>query len=158
MSWRGLALALLSGFAVSGVAPGVAAQDARECNWIASARNIAEPWAENTRLFANGAVRLTKIDTVEPALGAYHLMILSPPYNEVGDRQCRIVSWEGGGGFQAIYFSDLTASYDPARGLLFQMPVRIYQPEYDFANSAILSVQLNQATGVILGDLALGYE
>jgi len=153
----GISIALICSFAAV-FASGVVAQELRDCDWVASARNISEPWSENTRQFANGAVRLIKLDTVEPAMGAVHLMILSPPYNEMGDRQCKIIGWSGTIGFQAIYFSDMTASYDPARGLLFQMPARIYDPEYSFANSAILSVLLNQATGGIAVDLALGNE
>ncbi len=156
---RGFTVLCLMGAAAAIVTAGAAAaQELRDCDWVASARNIAEPWGQNTREFANGAVRITKMDTIEPAAGSVFLTVLSPPYGELGDRQCKVIGWSHGVGFTELYFNDLLASYDPALGLIFQLPARIYDPEYAFSNSAILSFVVNQATGEINADVALGNE
>lgn len=132
------------------VAGTAAAQDVQECDWQASARAIAEPWETNTRTFSNGKTRLALLDTVEPAAGAFWLLILSPPYSELGDRQCRVIG-RNGMGFAGMDFASLSASYDPARGLTFLVPVQIYgSPDYV---TATLSVTLNQATGQIVTDI-----
>ena len=117
--------------------------------WTVSAENLAEPWAENTRVFANGAVRLAVLDTVEPAAGSYHLMVLSPPEDELGLRQCRLVSAEGGMGFAGVLFSELTAAYDPATGLGLDLPVVLYIPDLDHFQPVGLGLTINQATGAI---------
>jgi hypothetical protein len=125
-----------------------AAQSVSDCDgWIGAARNLAEPWDENTRTFANGAVRLAVLDTLEPAAGAFHLLILSPPYTELGDRQCRIVGGRGGLGFAGMMFSDLDASYDPAVGLIWTLPVVVLVSDTGDFQTVGLRVTLNQATG-----------
>ena len=85
-----------------------AAQEAVPCDWAARADGIVEPWEDNTATFANGAVRLALIDTVEPAAGAFHLLILSPPLGELGERQCRTLGI-GGMGFAGLDFASLQA-------------------------------------------------
>jgi len=134
------------------------AQEVGACDWRASARNIVEPWADNTRLFSNGKVRLTLMDTVEPAAGAFHLLIISPPYNELGEPQCAIISRQGSIGFAGLNFNELEAGYDPATGLTFILPGTIYLPEEGFSNSFQMAVTLNQASGDISLDMALGNE
>lgn len=141
------------------ILPGAAgAQTVSECDWRASAQAIPEPWEAHSRTFSNGAVRLAVLDTVEPAAGALHLLILSPPYSELGDRQCRVISRDGTMGWAGMYFEDLTASYDPAVGLIFDLPVQIYLPESSFTNSAVLRITLNQASGEIGITQRLGAE
>lgn len=125
------------------------AQSISECDWRVSAANLAEPWDENTRTYSNGKVRLAVIDTVEPAAGAFHLLILSPPYSEIGDRQCRIVSKNDTIGFSGIDLSKIEAGYDPARGLLFSLPAGKYDPDTGGSIWHPLSITLNQATGEI---------
>lgn len=134
------------------------AQEVAECDWRASARAIAEPWETNTRLFANGAVRLALLDTVEPASAAFHLLILSPPYDELGDRQCRVVGFAEGVGYAAMHFQALEAGYDPAIGLIFTLPAQIYLPDSGFSNSTLLTITLNQSTGVVGVTQELGNE
>ncbi|MFT4715724.1 MAG: hypothetical protein ACI861_001881 [Paracoccaceae bacterium] len=134
------------------------AQSVNDCDWQASAWNLVEPWEENSRTFSNGKTRLALIDTVEPAAAAFHLLILSPPYGPVGDRQCKTIGLAQGGGFGGIQFQDLQATYDPAIGLMFDLPVRLYDPETSFTNGAILHIVLNQATGEIAADMTLGGE
>ncbi|SDF71012.1 hypothetical protein SAMN04488117_106224 [Celeribacter baekdonensis] len=126
------------------------AQEATPCDWRASAASVVEPWDENARTFANGAVRLALLDTIEPAAAAFHVLVLSPPFDEVGGRQCRIISADAAGsGFEAIDFAALEADYEPSTGLLFMMPARLYDPEDGPVKMGRLSFALNQATGEI---------
>lgn len=125
------------------------AGDVVECDWQSQARNLAEPWEDNTRLFANGAVRLALLDTVEPAAGAFHLLVLSPPYDELGDRQCKVVSLEGGVGFSGIDFANVGAAYDPSIGLIFNFEAQRFDSDYNDFLPITLEVTLNQATGAI---------
>ena len=127
----------------------VAAQVVIPCDWQASAQALIEPWEDHTRTFANGAVRLALLDTVEPAIAAMHLLILSPPYDEIGGRQCRTIGVGDGLGFPGITWEGLEAGYDPAVGLTFTIPVGLYDPETgDFPESQ-LAFTVNQATGEI---------
>ncbi|WP_435257797.1 hypothetical protein ACSBLW_17070 [Thioclava sp. FR2] len=130
----------------------LAAQEVGECDWRASAANLAEPWEENTRVYANGAVRLAVIDTVEPAAAAFHLLILSPPLDELGLPQCRLLSAAGGSGFAALSLDGMEAGYDPATGLNFVLASGRYTAE-GLVVPTTLSVTLNQATGQITGQL-----
>lgn len=139
-------------------APVATAQSVMDCDWRASAWNLAEPWGDSSRTFSNGAVRLALLDTVEPAMGAFHLLILSPPFDEIGGRQCKVVSYQDTIGFAGMDFADLTADYDPAVGLIFALPVVIYDGEHDFANPSVLHLTLNQATGAIGTRVELGPE
>lgn len=120
-----------------------------ECDWQSSARNIVEPWESNTRTFSNGQTRLALLDTIEPAAGWAWLLVLSPPYGEVGDRQCRVIGVDGMG-FSGMGFEQLSASYDPATGLRFSLPAQRMGPEGDFVWGT-LGFVLNQATGDIRG-------
>lgn len=132
-----------------GLTGAAAAQDAFECEWQARADAIVEPWEENSRTFANGDVRLALLDTIEPAAGALHILVLSPPLDEFGGRQCRTVSMAEGIGFSGADFSTLTARYEPSVGLIFQMNVRRFLPDQDSFGDALLTFTLNQATGHI---------
>jgi hypothetical protein len=126
------------------------AQEVTPCDWRASAAAVVEPWDENARTFANGAVRLALLDTIEPAAAAFHILVLSPPFDEVGGRQCRIISADAAGsGFEATDFAALEADYEPSTGLLFMMPARLYDPKDGPAKMGRLSFALNQATGEI---------
>ncbi|MCI2399726.1 hypothetical protein [Aliiroseovarius subalbicans] len=135
-----------------------AAQNVEDCDWRASARNLVEPWDETSRTFSNGKVRLALLDTIEPAAGALHLLVISPPYAELGDAQCKVISWAGSVGFSGLLFDQLEAHYDPTTGLQFAMPAIIYMPEDGFVNSTVLNFTLNQATGDINAWVNLGGE
>ncbi len=124
-----------------------AAQQAIDCDWQASAANLAEPWEANTRTFSNGKVRVALLDTVEPAGAPFYLLVISPPYDELGLPQCRVVALGENMGFYSIEFDMLEASYDPARGLELQLPAAIYDGEVPRAQ--ILTVTINQASGEI---------
>lgn len=137
---------LIAGF-LTLCAGAATAQVAAPCDWQARADAIVEPWEENSATFSDGAVRVALLDTIEPAAAAAYLLILHPPYDEVGGRRCTVVSLDEGLGYAAMMFEELTAEYDPARGLMFQIPATIYLPEQSFQNAALLTITVNQATG-----------
>lgn len=112
-----------------------------------SARAIVEPWEENTKVFANGDVRLAYLDTEEPANASAYLLILTPPYDALGSRQCKIVSMLDGLGFAGVAFGGLVAGYDPAIGLMFEIPVTRYFADSGAYGVQPLTVTVNQATG-----------
>ncbi len=119
-----------------------------DCDWQASARNIPEPWEAHTRTFSNGKVRLAMLDTIEPAAGWAYLLILSPPFGELGDRQCRLIG-SNGMGFSGMRFDALSADYDPAQGLIFTLPVQMYDFQTSQPYERPIRIILNQATGQI---------
>lgn len=119
-----------------------------DCEWQSSAANIAEPWEENTRTFSNGKTRLALLDTTEPAAGWAYMLVLSPPYDELGLRQCKLIGFNGMG-FAGMEFTQLNSSYDPSRGLMFTVPVATYDFDTHQPVWSTLWFQLNQATGVI---------
>ena len=129
-----------------------------ECGPLARADAIVEPWEDNIRSFSNGKVRIAALDLIEPAAGAAWLMVLSPPHDETGARQCRMIGFDQGTGFAAIYFQDIDASYDPARGLTLAIPAQLYLPEENFTNSILVYATINQATGEIGIETQLGRE
>jgi hypothetical protein len=85
-----------------------------------------------------------------------HLLVLSPPYNELGDRQCVTIGAGDGNGFGGIRWDALSADYDPAVGLVFEVPVSRFDPNTEGFPTSLLSFTLNQSTGdidaVILAD------
>ncbi|MEM6711757.1 MAG: hypothetical protein AAF590_05685 [Pseudomonadota bacterium] len=146
----------LAGFLLAGLSSQANAQTVEECDWRTFAAALAEPWEEKTRTFANGEVRLAVTDTVEPAAGAFHLMILSPPFDELGTRQCRVVSADGSIGFAGLTLSGMTSAYDPTVGLTFTFEAGAYDPETGGTLPRALTVTLNQATGDIRARLQGG--
>ena len=135
------------------------AQVVSECDgWRASAQAIAEPWEASTRSFANGEVRITLMDTVEPGAVPFLLLVLSPPRDELGVPQCRLIGWTEGFGFAGVDFAALQAGYDAKTGLNLTVPVTIYLPDQDFTNSALLTVTVNQSTGQVAATAMLGGE
>ncbi|PCJ82913.1 MAG: hypothetical protein COA52_19715 [Hyphomicrobiales bacterium] len=146
---RAAALIAGSALAIISLSTASQAQVVNECDWVTNARNIVEPWEKNTRTFANGDVRLALIDVVEPAAGAFHILVLSPPYDELGTRQCRQISTQSSIGFSGINFSQLDAGYDPSVGLMFQLPVQIFDPNSGNFVGHRLLFTVNQATGAI---------
>ncbi|MEO1638442.1 MAG: hypothetical protein AAFU41_04265 [Pseudomonadota bacterium] len=138
---------------VLGLAGPAISQEVSNCDWRAVPANIAEPWSENTRVFANGAVRVAALDTVEPALGFAYFLVISPPRDDLGIRQCQLVGGPTGMGFAGMDFDGLAATYDPAIGLNFEVIVQVYDPETDTTPRRLLSVTVNQATGGVAAQL-----
>ena len=149
---------LTLGAVACAVTTSATAQSVSLCDWQASAQALVEPWDGNTRVFANGDVRLAAIDTVEPATSAAFLLVLSPPRSELGERQCRVVGFSDQLGFAAVYFDRLTADYDPATGLQFTVPVQIVTADGSFSNGGLLGLTLNQSTGAMTTTMELGSE
>lgn len=133
---------------LTALATPAAAQHVAQCDWQADARGIVEPWEDYTRSFANGAVRVALLDTVEPAAGALHILVLTPPYDDkTGDRTCAVVGWSEGIGFATVNFTEMAPAYDPSVGLVLAMGARFFDPELDFSNIGVLYVGINQSTG-----------
>jgi hypothetical protein len=139
---------LISLMILAFLAAPAAAQTAFPCDWQARADAIVEPWDDNTATFANGAVRVA----------LFYLLILHPPYDELGSRACTVVGLDENLGYANIDFNGLEAGYDPARGLTFEVPATIYLPEQSFQNPALVSITVNQATGAVTVKQALGNE
>ncbi len=119
------------------------------CNEMADVRAVAEPWEANTKTFAKGDIRLVVLDTVEPAAGAFHLVILHPPRDELGSPMCSMVSAAEGIGFSDMGLAPATAGYDPARGLVVTLPVALYNADTTGFDRATLSVTINQSSGQV---------
>ncbi|MCZ0962792.1 hypothetical protein [Paracoccus benzoatiresistens] len=133
---------------LSVLAAPAAAQQVLPCD-NAPAESIAEPWEANTASYAEGQVRIAVLDMVEPAGGALKLLVISPPRDEVGYRQCRVIQSDRGIGFYDLDFAKRRASYDPQKGLTLTMPAQHYLPGNPEAGWFQLSLSINQQTGDI---------
>ncbi|MDG1739421.1 MAG: hypothetical protein P8L68_09235 [Paracoccaceae bacterium] len=135
--------------AASWATPILASPTLSECGWQASAQYLVEPWSENTATFSNGATRIAMIETVEPAAGSYGLLILSPPLNDFGERQCRVIH-----GFANLSLEGMTSAYDPAIGLQISVTAQVFlESEGEFA-SAKVDIVINQSSGEISYDVS----
>ncbi len=145
---------VFSGVLTAALLTGSAAmsQEVQSCEYVTQLGNLAEPWEQSIRSFANGQVRVALLDTLEPAAAAMYLAIYSPPWDEVGDRQCRVIAQDGAG-FGRIDFHMLEAGYDPATGLTLAMPVGVYVPGQMHFDPNMLYVTVNQSTGEITPQL-----
>ncbi len=141
--------ATILAFAALAFSPHAWAQSVGECDWRASAANLVEPWDEASKSFANGAVRIALLDVIEPAAAAYHLLLLSPPYGVMEDRQCRVISREGSFGFMGVEFDQIAAGYDPEKGLTLSLPAALYNPDTAEGDWGLLHITVNQSSGEI---------
>lgn len=138
------------------LAPAIAAADpaaVTSCADRALAFNLVEPWEANTATYGNAAIRIALLDTVEPAAAAVHLMVISPPLDELGLRQCRLISLAPGSGFYDVDFGGRSADYDAGRGLTLTFPAQRFVPDTGLGAPAKLTVTVNQRTGKIAADL-----
>lgn len=125
-----------------------------DCNddGMANARNIAEPWATNTRAFANGSVRVALIDTGgEPICCSMHLLILAPsqPVDGMDEyRNCFLVHNEEQRGFVSIDFARITSRYDAGKGLLITFPYELYN-EGNPGPKGVGRVRVNMQKGTV---------
>lgn len=126
------------------------------CDWIANPANIAEPWAEQSRTYANGAIRVALLDTGgEPVCCSAHLLVLAPsaPGDGPVHRQCFVVSGAPGLGFYSIGIAGIDASYDPAQGLLLSVPVFHWHQGVELGQPGIaerMELRINQALGSVV--------
>lgn len=127
------------------------AQSINPCDWVASARNLVEPWNKTSRTYANGAIRIALLDTGgEPACCSNHLLVLSPD-PEIG-QACHVLSEQPGLGFGAVYLENIQSGYDPEQGLLLDIPVGYYDPNTGRVspeNTETVPLVINQATGLV---------
>ncbi|GAB4265187.1 MAG: hypothetical protein Kow0013_13100 [Pararhodobacter sp.] len=148
--------ALVTLAAVLSLHAAAGAQVVTDCGWIGSPANIVEPWEQHSRTFANGNIRVAWLDTGgEPVCCSSHLLVLSPSGNGSDGpvyRQCRVVSARAGEGFFAVDVPGITATYDPARGLLLSVPVGHWHPAMESGAPPIwerMDIRINQATGAV---------
>jgi len=120
--------------------------DMYECDWRARAEAIPEPWSEYSKTFANGDVRIAYLDLIEPAAKSIYIMVLSPPYSELGDRTCRLIGYDGDG-FSNGEFSTLSADYNASEGLKFKLQVSVPTGGTPEFQDAILVFGLDQRLG-----------
>ena len=133
------------------------AQEVRNCytedgdSFLTQISVLAEPWEENTRTFSNGSVRIALLDTWDPANYPMHLMLTYWPNDgiEAEGRLCFIVSDKEGYGFQNLTLTGMQADYDPAIGLLFEIPAQRYDADSESVADGVLSVTLNRASDVV---------
>lgn len=130
------------------------AQDGRAmalpCDEGTRADTLAEPWEANIATYADGAIRVARLDFAEPAAAAVKLLVLSPPHDELGLRQCRVIGLGDGLGLGDIDFAARQASYDPQRGLTLSMPARMPLLDDDPDDGWFqMFVTINQASGEI---------
>ena len=136
-----------------------AAQSVGDCGDWTVAQNLPEPWENHTATYAEGQIRVAVLDTMEPAAAAMHLLVLSPPLDDLGGRQCRVVSLAGSGtgqptGFQNIDFPGREARYDAARGLVLAMPVEGFNPDKGAGDQGELTVTINQSSGEVTAEVS----
>lgn len=152
-----LAKAFLKSLGAAAVlAPGIAAaQVTGDCGgWKTDARNIAEPWEENTATFANGRIRVAVIDATEPGAMPLFLMVLTPPYDELGARTCVLIASEAEGiGFPALSLAGMEQGYDPATGLTLSIPSARWSGDMTETRPARLVVTIDQSTGQVAARL-----
>ena len=118
--------------------------DAATPTYPLAAEAIAEPWEENTRRFANGQLRISIMDTYEPALGAFGLLIFFEPLSESPEpRACVLVS-NGSIGFVDMTLVGLEAEEIPDIGMVFSLPTVFYNPATDETESGTLEVMVDR--------------
>lgn len=151
---RGVSLPVLA-VALAIAAP-LSAQVVSDCGWIGNPANILEPWDRFSRTFANGAIRVAQLDTGgEPVCCAQHLLVLAPSgdgRSEPVYRMCHVVSARAGEGFYEVDVAGITATYDPAEGLLLSVPVGHWHQAMETGSGPIwerMEVRINQATGEV---------
>ncbi len=157
----GSALALLPamlGCAFVASAGGPApAQELQPCDARSAAPGLSDFGRDDVRTFGDGNILVARLDTGRPAFAPMRLLILSPPRDAEGRRQCRLVRLEDGLGFGQLYLSRAGARYDPGRGLTADVPGLILL-EDGFSNPILVHVTINQQSGAIALDMELGPE
>ena len=122
--------------------------DGARIPYRATAEAIAEPWAENTRSFADGKVRIAVMDTGEPAYGAYYLMVMYWAGGENEVRTCDLVS-QGELGFVGMTLNGMEASYKAGLGLVFKVPTTFYNAVEDEFEEGFVEVVVDRAANIV---------
>lgn len=123
------------------------AAELNDCDWRASAEMIVEPWEANTA--SSDDIRIALIDTAEPALAAFHLLVLSP--DPEGGRQCNLLSAHPDEGFGAIDFEGIEIA-DVPDGLMLAVSTFYYNDamgSVDMENPVYLHLIIDPEAGTI---------
>lgn len=132
--------------------PGAAiAQNVGDCAGRAEVGFLMEPWEENTRTFVGERVRLAVLDRRIPAEGPFWLLVIAPPFDAMGQRQCQMVGASADAGFAAIRLDGLDARYDPQTGLAVDLPVATLGA--GGLADAMLSLVIDPASGAITAEI-----
>lgn len=117
----------------------------QKINDLSRMQIVAEPWGENTRVFAEGAVRLVVLNTGEPAFASYHLLVMFWGGNDFGmvEHFCQITSLSRLG-FYDVTLASMESRYDPSLGLVLTVPVSLYDAESDRAVVQPLDIAINR--------------
>lgn len=126
------------------------AQVVSVCDITDQMGKIATPADLNVRHYANGNVMVAVVDDGRDDVGqALSVLVVSPPLDQSGQRQCRLVSATLDKGYAALVLDRAEAAYDPAKGLTVFFPA-VVMPTFDSLGDKIdLAVTINQATGMI---------
>ena len=119
------------------------AQSVTECSKSGQQIIALEPYSENTKSYANGKTKITLVDT-EADRAWLMLQVTSPPLQQSGAPTCQLISFDDYIGFEQVLMADLVALYDPAVGLMFDIPVITPEVSNKWTR---LQFDLNQATG-----------
>lgn len=142
---------ILIGAATLTLASHAQAVSVRDCDGTTdSARNIVEPWEQNSRQFYNKLVRITHMDTGgEPVCCSSHLMVSYPSagQDEPVYSECKLVSMNEGAGFLSIDFAKLSAKYDPKTGLSISFPYTTYNHSGENHPRGVAKLLLNLKKG-----------
>lgn len=115
-----------------------------EGQWQASIQNI---WITDNgggiRTFYNGAIRVIRIDTEEPAAASAGLVILMPEaqgWEGIPGTVCRVL-W----GFGSVDVDHIRSSYDPERGLTLTVPTSMMDSSGIGQNPRDIRILINAA-------------
>ena len=136
--------------ALVALAPAAAgAQALHDCShWATSAASVAEPWAEASRRFANGDIRLILLDTAEPACCSWFVLVQVPDPG-TGYWGCAVLAATAEGlGFRGIDLQAARGAYDPRTGLDIAIPVTLHVTDL-VTRPATATIRINRATGEV---------
>lgn len=120
------------------------------CDAALEMDKIAYPEDMNIRHYANGHVLVAVVDDGRPdAARALSFLVVSPPLDAQGERQCRLVSATQMAGYAALVLDRAEATYSPAIGLTVSVPAVVVPTAESLGDKIDLAVTINQATGMI---------
>jgi hypothetical protein len=126
------------------------AQVVSVCDAADQMDKIATPEELNVRHYANGNVMVAVVDDGRENAGqALSVLVVSPPLDSHGQRQCRLVSATQFAGYAALVLDKADAAYDPAIGLTVSFPAVVMPSDESLGDKIDLAVTINQATGMI---------
>ncbi len=117
-----------------GLASAPHAQEVWPCNQknsvpINRVENMVEPWAENTRTYRQGKVRVALLSRGEHKNGAFYLLVLTELGEGKGTRACWVVGHQPWEGYEAIDFQGIAPYHNGANELILTFPVQGYNFE-----------------------------